>query len=151
MLLGASCATITTGTHEKINVDSNPSSAAATLTCDRAEAQHAVTPATFTIARKAGNCTLSLEKDGYDPKRLVLEEGINGRFWGNFAFSPLIPTGLYFIIDDQATSSDKAAGTAMLATAGVVFLTDFVTGAMYEHTVDGRTVKRIEVELKPKQ
>src|SRR4051794_17035570 len=93
--MATACATVTTGTHETINVESNPPSADATLKCDRGDVQHGVTPRTFTIRRNAGSCTLALDKEGFESGHVILEEGINGRYWANFAFTPLVPVGLF--------------------------------------------------------
>jgi hypothetical protein len=149
-LTTVSCATVISGTTETINVDSSPTGANASLTCDRGEAQQGTTPKAFTIKRNAGNCTLAVDKEGFDSKRMILEQAINGRYWANFAFTPFVPVGLYAIAEGDR-ASDKRIGAALIITALAAFTTDFITGAIHEHSLNGHTAHRIDVTLSARQ
>ena len=60
-----SCATIVSGTHENIAVNSSPAGARAALRCPRGELQEGVTPVTMSIRRNVGDCNLTVSKEGF--------------------------------------------------------------------------------------
>jgi hypothetical protein len=142
-----SCASILSGTHENIAVNSSPSGADAALTCSPLAVQRGVTPLSISIPRKSGDCTLTVSKEGYAEQTIDIKQGINGKYWINFAWSPLVPTGLVGIIGwyGDPTASDKELGAAMLLVAAAAFSIDRFTGAIHEHSP-----KTIDVALKPK-
>lgn len=141
ILVFVSCATLVSGKHENISVESSPEGAEATLTCTRGEVRGR-TPMTVPIRRDAGDCLLKISKEGYAEQTVLLEQGINPAYWGNFVFSPFVPfaalalSGGFF---GEAMTSDKQMGAAGLVTAGMVWFVDKWTGAMRRH--EPRTVK----------
>jgi hypothetical protein len=139
----AACATMTTSTLEKINVSSSPSEATASLICNGHPEGEGLTPIVFTIKRNAGDCTITLRKEGYEEQTRMLEQGVNPAYWGNMIFSPLVPAGaLLTILGD---SEERAIGVGALGAAGLIFGTDFHTGAVHAHkpgSVDAVLKKR---------
>ena len=138
------CATLTSGVRETIAVSSSPGGAAATLICNGKDAGSGVTPVQFTIRRNAGDCNLHLSKEGFEDVTLPIEQGVNPHFWTNMIFSPLVPGGAYVLY--LGDSGESPIGGLMIATAAVVFSTDFVTGAVHKHRPS-----HVDVVLKPKQ
>jgi hypothetical protein len=137
------CATISTGNHEKINVSTSPSEVLATLVCDGHPQGEGLTPIVFTIRRDAGDCTLTLRKEGFEEQTHALEQGINPAYWGNMIFSPLAPAGAYVTI--LGDSGEKVIGVSALGAALLIFGTDFHTGAVHAHkpaSVDAVLKKR---------
>ena len=59
------CATITSGPSETITVTSEPSGANVSLECG-SEKSTLITPARFVIARKSPDCTVTLQKTGFE-------------------------------------------------------------------------------------
>lgn len=142
-----SCATVLTGTRENITVSSSPAGADAILTCSPGAVDRGVTPVTFSIHRKSGNCRLTLSKEGFIEEAIAIEQGINGKYWVNFAFSPLVPAGLIAIFGffGEPTQEDKVAGAGLLLGVAAAFTVDHFTGAINDHQP-----KTIAVTLKPK-
>jgi len=139
----AACATMTTGTGEKINVSSSPSEATASLVCNGHPEGEGLTPIVFTIRRDAGDCILTLRKEGYEEQTRALEQGVNPAYWGNMIFSPLAPAGAFLTI--LGNSDEKAIGVGALGAAWLIFGTDFYTGAVHAHkpgSVDAVLKKR---------
>jgi hypothetical protein len=135
---------MTTGTRESLIVGSSPAGADATLVCEGLRAGSGVTPATITIRRNAGDCDLTIAKDGYQSQTVHIEQGVNPAYWPNMIASPLLPVGAWVtLLGDDA--SDKRTGTALIAAGAVVIFTDFCTGAIHRHRPD-----KIDVTLKPK-
>lgn len=138
-----SCATMTTGTRENIVINSDPAGAEASLVCNGTPAGSGVTPTTITIRRNAGDCALTLSKDGFETLTVPIEQGVNPAYWTNMVFSPLAPAGAYVLW--LGNPEEKAIGVGILVTAAVVFGTDFWTGAVHAHKPD-----RIDAVLKRK-
>jgi hypothetical protein len=136
------CATITTGTRESLIVGSSPAGADAKLVCEGLPAGSGVTPATITIRRNAGDCDLTIAKDGYESQTVHIEQGVNPAYWPNLIASPLVPAGaLVALVGDS--SNDQQLGSALVAAGAVVIFTDFCTGAIHRHRPD-----KIDVTLK---
>ena len=76
-LFAVSCATITTGRYEEIRVTSSPNQAMATLLCGGHPSGEGPTPTAFKIRRNAGDCVLTLRKDGFEEKTIAIEQGVN--------------------------------------------------------------------------
>lgn len=138
-----SCATISTGPRENIEIRSSPTEATATLLCDDKSVESGVTPTTIRIRRNAGNCSLKVAKDGFADQTIAIEQGVNPAYWMNFIFTPLAPAGLYVLMGGN--SQEKMVGAAMLISAAVVFSTDFRTGAVHNHRPN-----KVDVSLKRK-
>jgi hypothetical protein len=126
-----SCATITTGTHEEIKVSSSPSQARAALVCETGPAGEGTTPITFTIHRNAGDCKVTLRKEGFEPQEVLIEQGVNPAYWSNMIFAPVGPAGLF--IGVLGDSREQTLGAGLVSFAAVVFSTDFWTGAVHTH------------------
>jgi hypothetical protein len=131
-----SCATVSSGKNESIEVRSSPAGATADLTCSDGTKRAGVTPMTMVIPRKSGSCSLTLRKDAHTAQTLTLTPSINGKFWRNFGTLPLIPLGLIGVNGVLFTKPDnqsKTWGSAALITAGAVWAIDYWTGAYREH------------------
>lgn len=148
LLLGCmsliSCATVFTGTGENIVVTSSPPSAMASLVCEGKPAGSGVTPATIPIRRNAGDCTLTVAKDGFEERTVLIEQGINRAYWLNMLFAPVPPSGLYVLWGGE--TNEQPLGIGLLAAGAAIFGTDFITGAVHQHKPD-----HIDVVLKPKE
>lgn len=143
-MLLASCATITTGTHEEIRVSSSPAQADATLVCEGRPSGEGRTPVTFKIRRNAGDCTLTLRKEGFEEKTIPIEQGVNPAYWGNMIFSPVPPAGAFVALLGDSPN-DQAIGVALIGAGLAIFGTDFWTGAVHAHKPHN-----IDAILKPK-
>jgi hypothetical protein len=144
-----SCATVTRGTHEDISINSSPAGANATLTCTKGETKSGVTPLTITMRRSAGECSLKISKEGYAEETVPIEEGMNGRFWGNFGFLPLVPFGVVSYAGglgySQPNNTRRQQGSLMIAGGLVPWIVDLGSGALHEHAPH-----RVDLVLKPK-
>ncbi len=131
-----SCATLSTGRDEQIRVGTSPSQANATLVCDGKPSGEGLTPIEFKIRRNAGDCNLTLRKEGFEEQTVAIEQGVNPAYWTNMLFSPLVPAGGLLVLGD---SGEKVLGAAFLGLGYAIFSTDFRTGAVHAHkpaTVD---------------
>ena len=102
----SACATITGGTTQQVAIDSNPSGAKLTI-----EGVEYKTPALVSVGR-AKSHPITIEKEGYEKKTLLLEGSFRG--WATIG------------------------GNILWLLPGVVV--DAVTGAMYEFKDDKVTV-----------
>ena len=84
-----SCATALTGTRESISVASTPAAADARLSCAGVQVDGGITPATLTLRRNAGDCTLTVAKAGFVDETRLLEQGVNPAYWANFVTLPV--------------------------------------------------------------
>lgn len=141
-MLLTSCATIATGRFEEIHVSSSPSAADATLVCAGHPSGEGKTPATFKIRRNAGDCTLTVRKEGFEERTMALEQGVNPAYWGNMIFSPVPPAAAYAT---AISDSGKAAGVGLVAAGLAIFGVDFWTGAVHAHKPG-----TVDLVLKPK-
>jgi hypothetical protein len=143
-MLLSSCATITTGRFEEVRVSSSPGNADASLVCEGRPSGEGKTPVAFKIRRNAGDCTLTVRKEGFEEKTVAVEQGVNPAYWGNMILSPIVPVGAYV----AASGYDAGAtpvGVGLLGAGVVIFATDFWTGAVHAHKPH-----TIDVVLKPK-
>lgn len=88
-MLFAGCATIVSGTTQKVSVNSQPTGAK--VTADGKTT--ATTPTDFTLERKSDH-TLEFSKDGYKNVTIMLKRTINGMLAGNILIGGLIGTGI---------------------------------------------------------
>jgi len=138
-----SCATMTTGRTELIRVSSSPDQANATLVCQGRPSGEGTTPVAFTIRRDAGDCSLTLRKEGFQEQTIAIEQGVNPAYWGNMIFAPVAPAGA--LVTLFGDSDEKPVGVGLLASALVIFGTDFWTGAVHAHKPGS-----VDAVLKPK-
>ena len=142
-MLLASCATITTGKFEEIRVSSSPSQADVALVCEGRPSGEGKTPVAFKIRRNAGDCTLTIRKEGFDEKTVAIQQGVNPAYWANMIFSPVVPAGALVTLGDAPR--DATLGVGLLGAGVVIFATDFWTGAVHTHRPHS-----VDVVLKPK-
>jgi hypothetical protein len=128
LLFGVSCASTLTGVTEKISVDSNPQGADVALFCKDHRVAAAVTPASFTIARNAGDCVAHVSKTGYADQNATIEQGVNPAYWSNFLTSPGVLVGAFL-----TGWGGAAIGAPMILAGGSGWLVDLRTGAIHAH------------------
>jgi len=85
----AGCATIVSGTTQKVSVTSQPSGADAKVDGNMS----AKTPATFTLDRKNDH-TLEISKEGYKTATILFKKTFNGMTTGNILIGGIIGTGI---------------------------------------------------------
>ena len=90
------CASIVGGKYETVRIETNPPGA--TVKTDREETK-GITPTDFTLKRKNEHY-LTIEKEGYLPKRVTVDTELRGWFWMN-----LLSWGLIGMVVDMATGS----------------------------------------------
>ncbi len=138
-----SCATMSSGRMETIDIRSTPDAANAAMVCAGQPAGSGVTPTAIVIRRNAGDCTLTLTKDGFEDLTMLIEQGVNPAYWMNMVFTPLAPAGAYLLA--LGDSGEKVLGVGILGVGFALLSTDFWTGAVHTH----RPYK-VDVVLKPK-
>ncbi len=141
LLLTVSCASVLNGRSEIISVDSAPQGAEATLSCGVSRVGSVVTPAKFTIARNAGDCTLTVSKHGFTEQSASIEQGVNPMYWANFVTFPVAvlaawnnSAGILF--------AGNGVGLGLIGVSG--FITDYATGAIHTHRP-----RKVVVKLQP--
>ena len=93
LLLGTSCATVIHGNHQSVPVTSSPAGANILVDCDGDRRDAGLTPAKVTLPRGSETCSLTLTKDGYEPKRVAFE-----RVRSNATIVNLVPSAYLSII-----------------------------------------------------
>ncbi len=83
------CATIVSGTTQKISVSSMPSDALAKADNNLS----AKTPTSFTLERKADH-TIEISKDGYKTAVVMIRRSVNGMAFGNVLAGGIIGVGV---------------------------------------------------------
>jgi hypothetical protein len=90
-VLSTGCASIVHQTTQQIPVASNPPGAAVTVACgDVNNDPKLVTPTVVTVHRKPSHCSISLNKDGYQPAEVALARKMSGWYLGNILFGGII-------------------------------------------------------------
>ena len=74
LLALTSCATMVNGRYQTAEIDSYPAGAQVVLNCDGTSKEIGVTPASVKLLRAARACSITLSKDGYAPREVVLEK-----------------------------------------------------------------------------
>ena len=85
----SSCATITTGRHQKIPIRSHPDGA--TAACGN---QTTITPGELTLLRGEGPYTVKIKKDGYWEETVILKKTLCGSTAGNVLIGGIIGVGV---------------------------------------------------------
>ena len=88
-LFSSGCATIVSGTNQKVSVTSQPPGAKVTADGKMT----ATAPTDFTLDRKSDH-TLEFSKEGYKTATVMLKRTINGMLAGNILLGGLIGTGI---------------------------------------------------------
>ena len=83
-VMAGGCATIITGTHQTITVNSNPPDAKVDI-----GGMQGVTPATFELKRNT-IYTITISKEGYQTQKIVTNKPINLWIIGNIIFWPAV-------------------------------------------------------------
>lgn len=83
------CATIMSGTTQKVSVSSQPGGATAKVDNNMS----AKTPAVFTLERKSDH-TIEISKEGYKTTTVLLKKTFNGATTGNILLGGIIGTGI---------------------------------------------------------
>jgi hypothetical protein len=86
----AGCATVTTGTTQPINIDSEPQQAMCTLMREGQELGTVTTPAPLTIKRHASTIQVICRKPGYEDGRVVMNSRYETASAGNFLLGGVI-------------------------------------------------------------
>ncbi|MFP5246042.1 MAG: hypothetical protein ACLGH0_05065 [Thermoanaerobaculia bacterium] len=142
LLLCISCATALTGRMETITVDSDPAAANVALKCENGTTRDGVTPFETKIPRGAGDCDLTISKEGFAPQELTLEKRMNRAFWGNFATVPLALYGVVAVGGLLFSDPEPGSGTAALLVTAGAWLIDTKNQALWR-----REPSRIRVTL----
>src|ERR1051325_8256474 len=82
--LGAGCASLVSGSSQKVRINSEPAGANA-----RIEAQNVTTPGVATLKRDR-NYTVYISKEGYEEQKVYLNMEMNPWVWGNFSLVGMI-------------------------------------------------------------
>lgn len=139
LLACSGCATMINGRNEEVPVDSFPSGAKVAVDCGDVPRDGGATPARVLLARIAEKCSVTLTKDGYEPKVVTFHrEESRAGVANKVAAAPLgffaAITG-YFLGSDNGLADDLAAagwnaGTAAGAAPGRAV--DKRTGGAYK-------------------
>jgi hypothetical protein len=143
LTLVSGCATIASKSDEAILVTTEPSGAEVAVDCGSGRSVH-VTPARLEIARRTPDCTLTLQKAGFEKETLILEQGVNRWTWANV---PIAALGVGFIgmsgFSNDPNEGTRVGGALVLAGLGGMAV-DRLTWRLRDH--DPKTV---HVKLRP--
>ena len=136
--LASGCASISHGTRETIEANSDPAGADVAIDCGGVRVASGVTPTRMTIQRKLEGCEAHFSKEGFAEFRLPMQRGFSGSYWGNLALTMGFPVGIMVAISDgflgPSTHQDEANALASIGLAGAAgLIIDRVDGAMYDH------------------
>ena len=154
-LLAAGCATVINDQRETIAVRSEPAGAVVSVECGSAPVYGGVTPANIIIERTADPCAVTIAKEGFEERRVVLERQLSratkgnkvggvlaGSLFGLLAFAASI--GGDWIDPVDAAQGGWELGSAIGEAPGNAI--DQKTGAAYKHVP-----KTVFVRLDPQQ
>lgn len=127
-LSATACASIAHGPTQVVLVSSDPEGASVAVDCGREPDTPRITPMRVQLDRRAENCILSLQLDGYEPERVAFERGFSPWYWVNFAGVALIPIGISDGGPDLG-NGEAVLGLAVTGLAGL--LVDHFRGAQY--------------------
>ena len=143
LTLASGCATITSGPDETITVTSEPIGANVTVDCgsDRSEL---ITPARFVIPRRSTDCTVTLQKPGFEKETAVIEQGVNRWTWANLPIA-LIGVGALGMsgFSEDPNHSARVGGAIVVVGLGGLAV-DRMTWKLRDHDP-----KRLHVKLRP--
>jgi hypothetical protein len=106
----AGCATVTTGTTQPINIDSDPQQAECTLTREGLALGTVTTPAPLTIKRHASTVHVVCKKPGYEDGRLVMNSRFETASAGNFLVGGIIGV----MVDASSGASSRYEGNVLV-------------------------------------
>ena len=129
------CGTIRTGSHQAIQVDSDPAGALIAVDCGEAERHPGLrTPAVLHLPRAAEHCAILLTKPGYQHASFELNRALSPASVANME---LAVVGSELLAEDCCgpdwffVTGAFIAGGAVLGAAGMAI--DGATGALWEH------------------
>ena len=143
LTLASGCGTITSGPGETITVTSEPDGAGVSVDCG-SERNVLITPARFTVARKSSDCTLTLQKEGFETETAILEQGVNRWTWGNLPIAAVGVTamGVSGFTEDPNHSARVGAAIVLVGLGGLIV--DRLTWRLRDHDP-----KTLHVKLRP--
>ena len=100
--LGGGCATVTTGTTQPINIDSDPAGAECTLMRGGAQLSTVTTPAPVTVKRDSQTIHVRCKKEGYEEGLVVMNSRFEAMTVGN-----VLVGGLVGVIVDASTGANS--------------------------------------------
>ena len=100
--LVAGCATVTTGTTQQINIDSEPQAADCTLVREGVTLGSVTTPAPITIKRHASTIQVVCKKAGYEDGRVIMNSRFETASAGNFVLG-----GIIGVMVDSSTGANS--------------------------------------------
>jgi len=150
--LASGCASISHGTLETIEANSDPAGADVAIDCGGLRVASGVTPTRLTIQRKLEGCEAHFSKAGFAELRLPMQRGFSGSYWGNLALTMGFPVGIMVALSDgflgPATHQDEANALASIGLAGAAgLIIDRVDGAMYDHPA--KMTVRLRAQAQP--
>jgi hypothetical protein len=124
----AACATFTSGSRETIHIDSKPGGATATISCENGFHAVETTPAAISIARKAGECTVRVTKDGFEEAVIAVTPAVNPAYFLNLWTIAMPVVELY-----QGLRGNPAGAQAAILFGVARWGVDPLTGAIHRH------------------
>jgi hypothetical protein len=106
----AGCATVTTGTTQPINIDSEPQQAMCTLMREGQELGTVTTPAPLTIKRHASTIQVICKKPGYEDGRVVMNSRYESASAGNFLLGGVIGV----MVDASTGANSRYEGNVLV-------------------------------------
>jgi hypothetical protein len=106
----AGCATVTTGTSQPINIDSEPQAAECTLLREGQTLGTITTPAPLTIKRHASTIHVVCKKAGYEDGRIVMNSRYETASAGNFLIGGVIGV----IVDSSSGASSRYESNVLI-------------------------------------
>lgn len=126
ILLLSGCASIVSKTNWPFSVDTQPSGASVTITNKKGvEVFSGKTPTAMKLRSGSGffgkeSYTVSITKEGYEPKKVTIECRVNGWYFGNILIGGLIgmlivdpATGAMYRLDSDGISETLQKSTAI--------------------------------------
>jgi hypothetical protein len=96
------CGTVAHGTTQRVPVMSSPAGALVTADCGLGPRTVGETPVVVKVSRKADRCLITVQKEGYDQRSIVLHRHLSGWVWGNVFLPYTIPGVLIDLFDGGA-------------------------------------------------
>ena len=142
LALASGCATITSEPDETITVTSEPSGANVSLDCGSGTSE-LITPARFVIPRKSSDCTMTLQKPGFEKETAVIEQGVNPWTWANLPIALIGITALGMAGFTEDPNDSARTGGAMVVVGLGGLAVDRLTWKLRDHDP-----KKLHVKLR---
>jgi hypothetical protein len=143
LALASGCATLASRREETFKVTSEPSGADVSLDC-APDSGARTTPASFVIARKTPDCTVTIQKAGFETQTVVVERGVNRWTWANLpiALFGIGVMGMSGFSEDPDNGLQAGAAITLVGLGGLAI--DGMTGQLHDHDP-----KTLHVKLRP--